>query len=230
MITYVNNQLAEISKFLETSKENIDTRNKAINENVKDLLKVMNSLKALDERRDDIYLTLDRIEEVLKTFEKRYEKKKEHEMKKCMKLMDDNKTITFVAAKVEKEINGPKTVEAAKTKDRIKKFEEHLKEVQTGLKRESFYFYDTGVEGSFARITEFKKIIENEKKTLGEFVYYEEMFKFPESETTGCQKIIETIEVEVGWMEKLWQHIKKCQDRFDDYLKLKWTQMDLGEM
>jgi hypothetical protein len=82
-------------------------------------------------------------------------------MKKCMKLMDDNKTITFVAAKVEKEINGPKTVEAGKTKDRIKKFEEHLKEVQTGLKRESFYFYDTGVEGSFARITEFKKIIEN---------------------------------------------------------------------
>jgi len=30
---------------------------------------------------------------------------------------------------------------------------------------------------------------------LGEFVYYEEMFKFQESETTGCQKIIETIEV-----------------------------------
>lgn len=52
MITYVNNQLQEIAKFLETSKENIDTRNKAINENVKDLLKVMNSLKSLDERRD----------------------------------------------------------------------------------------------------------------------------------------------------------------------------------
>jgi thermostable 8-oxoguanine DNA glycosylase len=67
---------------------------------VQDLLKVMNSLKALDERRDDIYLTLDRIEEVLKTYERRYDKKKEQEMKKCMKLMDDNKTITFVAAKV----------------------------------------------------------------------------------------------------------------------------------
>jgi len=113
----------------------------------------MNSLKALDERRDDIYLTLDRIEEVLKTFERRFEKKKEHEMKKCNKLMEDNKTITFVAAKVEKEISGPKTIEAAKTKERIKKFEEHLKEVQVGLKKESFYYYDTGVEGSFARIT-----------------------------------------------------------------------------
>jgi hypothetical protein len=56
------------------------------------------------------------------------------------------------------------------------------------------------------------------------------MFKFQESETNGCQKIIETIDVEVGWMEKLWMHIKKCQDRFDDYMKLKWTQMDVGEM
>lgn len=49
--------------------------------------------------------------------------------------MDENKTITFVSAKVQKEINGPKTVEAGKTKERIKKFEEHLKEVQTSLKR-----------------------------------------------------------------------------------------------
>ena len=56
-------------------------------------------------------------------------------MKKCMKLMDDNKTITFVAAKVEKEINGPKTIEAVKTKERIKKFEDRLKEVQTSLKK-----------------------------------------------------------------------------------------------
>lgn len=41
--------------------------------------------------------------------------------------MEDNKTITFVAAKVEKEINGPKNIEAVKTKERIKKFEDRLK-------------------------------------------------------------------------------------------------------
>lgn len=93
-------------------------------------------------------------------------------MKKCNKLMEDNKTITFVAAKVEKEISGPKTIEAVKTKERIKKFEEHLKEVQVGLKKESFYYYDTGVVASFERIAEFKKIIEAEKKTLNEFIYY----------------------------------------------------------
>jgi len=40
-----------------------------------------------------------------------------------MKLMEENKTVSFVAAKIEKEINGPKTLEAGKTKEKIKKFE-----------------------------------------------------------------------------------------------------------
>ena len=31
-------------------------------------------------------------------------------------------------------------------------------------------------------------------------------------------------------MTKLWQHIKNCQDRFDDYMELKWSQMDVNQM
>lgn len=44
-------------------------------------------------------------------------------MKKCLKLLEENKTISFVAAKIQKEINGPKNLEAGKTKEKIKKFE-----------------------------------------------------------------------------------------------------------
>jgi hypothetical protein len=43
---------------------------------VNELLKVMMSLKDLEERKDDIFLALDRIEEVLKTYEKKFDKKK----------------------------------------------------------------------------------------------------------------------------------------------------------
>ena len=149
---FISNQLSEISRFLDSSKENIDTRNKDITAKVDDLLKVMISLKNLDERRDDIYLTLDRIEQTLKTFDRRYDKKKDNEMKKCGKLMEENKTITFVAAKIQKQINGPKTIEAGKTKEKIKKFEEYLKLMQLDLKKKEFYYYDTGVEGSFEKI------------------------------------------------------------------------------
>lgn len=48
------------------------------------------------------------------------------------------------------------------------------------------------------------------------------MFKFAERESNGCQKIIEIVETEVGWMNKLWEHIKKCEDQFDMFLKLTW--------
>jgi len=45
-------------------------------------------------------LTLDRIEEILKTYEKKYEKKKEAEAKKIHKLMEDTKTISHVATRI----------------------------------------------------------------------------------------------------------------------------------
>lgn len=105
----------------------------------------MNSLKALEDRRSEITLTLDRIEEILKTYDRVYDKKKDSEMKKCHKLMEESKTIAHVATRVEKEITIPKTNEAQKTKERIKKFEDAMKLNQIDLKKESFYYYDTGV-------------------------------------------------------------------------------------
>lgn len=43
-------------------------------------------------------------------------------------------------------------MEAGKTKEKIKKFEDQLKEFQTNLKKESIYFYDTGPANSFKKI------------------------------------------------------------------------------
>ena len=204
---YVTSQINEIAKFLDHTKDSIEIRNKNVADNVNELLKVMTSLKELEERKDEIVLTLDRMEEIFRTFDKKYGKNKDHEMKKVNKLMDETRTIVHVSSRVDKEITGPKTVEAGRTKDKIKGFEEQLKAYQVGLKKESIYFYDTGPEASFQKIDEIYKKIDELKGTLKQFMYYEDMFKFPERETTGCQKIIEIIEVEVGWMKKLWEHI-----------------------
>lgn len=144
--------------------------------------------------------------------------------------MDETKTIVHVSSRVDKEITGPKTVEAGRTKEKIKKFEDQLKEYQQSLKKESIYFYDTGPKASFEKIEEIFKKIGELKATLKQFQYYEDMFKFPERETNGCTKIIDIIETEVGWMKKLWEHIEKCQIQFEDFLKLKWSEMDVNEM
>jgi hypothetical protein len=102
MNNHVTSILHEIAKFLEHTKENIEIRNKPITEDVNELLKVMMSLKDLEERRDEIFLSMERIEEVLKTFEKKHDKKKEAEMKKSLKLIEDTKTINHIATRVEK--------------------------------------------------------------------------------------------------------------------------------
>lgn len=125
--SYVASQMSEISKFLDHTKDSIEIRNKNVADDVNELLKVMVSLKELEERKDEIVLTLDRMEEIFRTYDKKYGKSKDSEMKKIHKLMEDTKTIVHVSTRVDKEINGPKAVEAGRTKDKIKKFEEQLK-------------------------------------------------------------------------------------------------------
>jgi hypothetical protein len=43
-----------------------------------------------------------------------------------------------------------------KTKENIKKLEEQMKSFINGLKKESFFIYETGVEGSFVAIEDVK--------------------------------------------------------------------------
>lgn len=66
-MNYLTSNLNELGRFMETSRDTIEIRNKNLNENVKELLKVMNSLKDIDEKKEDYALTLDRVEQVIKT-------------------------------------------------------------------------------------------------------------------------------------------------------------------
>jgi hypothetical protein len=43
-----------------------------------------------------------------------------------------------------------------KTKENIKRLEERMKDYQTQLRREPFFLYDTGVEGSFQSLDDVK--------------------------------------------------------------------------
>lgn len=51
-MAYLTNNLGDLTKFTESSRDNIEIRNKNLNENVKELLKVMNSLKDIEERKE----------------------------------------------------------------------------------------------------------------------------------------------------------------------------------
>ncbi len=88
MNNYLNSKLGDTAKFLESTKKNIEIRNKPITEDVKELLKVMNSLKELEDNRDDIVLSLERVKEIYSIYEKKYEKSKNTEKNKCNGLFE----------------------------------------------------------------------------------------------------------------------------------------------
>jgi t-SNARE complex subunit (syntaxin) len=140
------------------------------------------------------------------------------------------KTLAQMGTRVDREITNAKTAESDKTKSRIQKFEEELKDFNSHLKKEAFYNYDTGVEGSFAKIEQTNQKIADFKKTFNDYVYYEQMFKFQQNETAGPQKMLEVIENEVNWMYKLWLHIKLCQSKFDNYMSLKWNNINTNDI
>ena len=106
----------------------------------------MENLHAINEERDNIMLVLDEIEQMYRSLDK------VEQTKKINKMQEEWKNLLKIAQTVDKDISIPVKNETDKTKDKIKKFEESLKEYFMGLKKEVFYVYKTGIEDSFKRI------------------------------------------------------------------------------
>lgn len=55
------------------------------------------------------------------------------------------------------------------------------------------------------------------------------MFNFPD-EVQGSQKNLEAVKAEVDAVEKLWKHIKVCEQKFLEYKGMKWGNVNCGDM
>nr|SYZ35238.1 PtDNAH9b [Paramecium tetraurelia] len=228
LVNYVTNKNEEINKLIDTSRDNINIKDKNIQEDVNSLLEVMENLKKISDEKENILLLLDENEQILRTLEK-HDMKKETEIKKVNKMQEEWKNLLKISQTVEKDISGPVKQEADKTKEKIKKFEEQLKEYLQGLKKETFYQYKTGIKDSQERFTEVQAQIDKFTKTLQNYEYYSKMFNFPD-EVVGCQKNLDAIKQEVAAVQLLWEHIKKCEQKFSDYKRYKWATIDPNDM
>lgn len=169
----------EIQQFIESKKENINIKDKNIQDDITKLLVVMENLKEINDKKENLLLVLDENEQLIKALEKQ-DHKKESDQKKVNKLQEEWKNLLLIAKTVDKDISGPVKQETDKTKDKIKKFEEILKEYLIGLKKENFYIYKTGIDDSTKRISEVNKQIEEFEQKLKDYEYYSRMFNFPE--------------------------------------------------
>jgi len=67
---------------------------------------------------------------------------------------------------VEKDIQQPKKNESDRTREKIKKFEEMMKEYFNVLKKEAFYTYATGVEPAQENLAVVKEKVNDFEKQL----------------------------------------------------------------
>ena len=114
----------------------------------------MENLQEINHEKQSMMLTLDESEQTIRTLGTMLDQKKDNDLKNINKLQEDWKNLLKIAQTVEKDISGPVKNETDKTKEKIKKFEEQLKEYLMGLKKEPFYVYKTGIEDSLRRIQE----------------------------------------------------------------------------
>jgi len=120
---------------------------------------------------------------------------------------------------VEKDIQIPVKNEADKARERIKKFEELLKEFQQALRKEIFYSYQSGVSFSLDRISLMQEKIEDLEDQCKEYLYFAQMFEFPK-EMEGSFKLLEAVKQELAAVFSLWKYIERCQHIFDGYLEI----------
>ena len=227
LISYITNSLAETEKFITDSRNNINIKNKDISD-VKELLEVKENLGLIDEKKDEILLTIDIIEQCLKMLAK-YDIPKDSELSRTKKSKEEWFNLQKMAVTVEKDISNPVKTEAAKTNENLQKFEESLKEHFLGMRKKGYYVYDTGVEGANGLLEKQNEEIEEFRLRLKDFEYFSKMFDF-QDKVQGSQKNLEQIKNEAIGVEKLWKHIDACQQQFENYLEMKWVDVNPMDM
>ncbi|KRW98533.1 P-loop containing nucleoside triphosphate hydrolase [Pseudocohnilembus persalinus] len=226
-LNFINENLEEISNFIETAKETIDVRNKNINDSVHQLIQVMQYLQKIQERKETDAYILDIVQQMQIHFQKKFDKQMNLKLTKY--LQDEWTNLVKMSFSVENKIQGPKRQEAQKTVQRVKQFEEQFKSYQNEIKKEPYLRYDVGFEAAMENFELIHLELKNRKEQLSEFQNLCNVFEFPEM-TEESEKTLAQIEHDLKLFESLWKQIEICQKQFQGYLQMKWGQINTAEM
>lgn len=119
--------------------------------------------------------------------------------------------------------------ESKKNLANITKHDEELKNYIVNLKKRNFYRYDTGREASLSALETVNNEIEGFIGKTEDLKNKAIKFDHPNAIESSQVKIKE-VEVEVGLMQDLWDHIAECQLIFKRYMDNTWEATKTDEM
>lgn len=225
---YLSKRSAEISQFIQISKENINPENGEFETNVFDLLRILESIQNFNAQKDSSLLELEVILETLRNLQSLgVQNKTEQELTK--KMMKGVQQLQKLSTETERKIKPNVKIESKNCLKKIDSFEEKLKTYILKIRKSQIYKYQTGEAKVFEIFEQMEIDIEQFQKELSDFEYFTKMFEFPEK-INSSQKSLDMINNEVKVVRTLWTHIKDIKDLFQTYLQTKWEMVDAQQM
>jgi dynein heavy chain len=196
---------------------------------VKGLIKVMNHIQDMYDQEDDLILRQDELFEMLYHLDKKEGLPSDKQMKQLKKIgANITQLKTDIEAK-EKDIAPMRQKESDLYRKKIVEFEEELKTYQSGLKKEGYYFYKSGLELATDRIHGVTADLDKRDNEMSELQHIADNFKYSQ-ELNNSKKVMAAMRDDVLHAKQLWEFETFRIQLSERFLVQKWGTIVAGDM
>eukprot|EP00931_Biecheleriopsis_adriatica_P101533 TRINITY_DN7664_c0_g1_i1.p1 TRINITY_DN7664_c0_g1~~TRINITY_DN7664_c0_g1_i1.p1 ORF type:complete len:4295 (+),score=1011.97 TRINITY_DN7664_c0_g1_i1:399-12887(+) len=195
---------------------------------VKGLIKVMNHIKDMYGREAELIRQQDCIFETLAHLE-REGLPIEKNLKNLKKVGANLAALKTACQETETAIQPLVQVQGELYKTKIQDFESELRTYHSGLKREAYYFYKSGVELAFKQIKAVTDHLDAKTEQLEDLLLIAKNFEYPD-ELNPSFKIMATMREDVANISALWDHEVERIKITERFLATKWKNVDAPQM
>jgi dynein heavy chain len=210
--------LKQLEEFYRTTESGQSVKPKE--NDVKGLIKVMNHIKDMYTQEGDLIRKQDEIHETLAHLE-REGIPNEKQLKLLKKIGSNLMQLKSDCQLTEKAIQPMVLLQSEQYKKKIALFEQELKTYMLGLKKESYYYYSSGLELAFRELDRVKADLDVKTQEMEDLLHIARNFDYPD-ELNNSYKIMAQMREDLANIRGLWQHELNRIKLTEKYLVTKW--------
>jgi len=222
-----------LSSTLKSLDEFYQNTNTGYQQKIKDgdvmaLIKVMNHIKDMYDQEETLILRQDEIFETLAQLE-REGLPGEKQLKQLKKVGANLTQLKEDIIAKQKEIQPTEQKESDLYRKKITEFEAELKTYQSGLRKEAYYFYKSGLELATKRLNDVTADLDKLQSRTDDLSYIATNFNYADA-LSGSKKIMQAMREDVASVRSLWEFERTRITTTEEFLVVRWGVVVAGEM
>ena len=223
---WIGGTLKKLDEFFQTTSVGHQTKLK--DGDVMGLIKVMNHIHDMYEQEETLILNQHEIAETLAHLEKEG-LPGDKQMKQLKKIGANLLQLKEDITAKEKEIQPMEQKESELYRKVIADFEEELKTYQSGLRKEAYFFYKSGLELAQKRLNDVTSDLDRQQNRMDELRHIATNFKYVD-DLNNSVKIMTAMREDVASMKMLWEFEVKRITTTETFLVVKWGDVQPADM